>query len=339
MCPFAAEIEKLPIREAVYKYLFFMNYIRSSSPQTIRSYESDLRQAFSLGEQILPSHEQPSGHSTWLNGDSKPAPMDEKTLLDACRRAQNGWIKLAPASRNRKAACLKSFLNWLYEEKAIARNLSAQIHAPSAPQRLPHHISVDEVLALIQALKNSRDHASTELARDVAARNLTLVLLLYGAGLRVSEACLLTWAAVDFSGRLLRIMGKGGKERIVALPPMAAASLSEFKKLNVGESKFVFGDQGLPTRKAYEIVRASGAQAGLLKPLHPHALRHSFATHLLSSGANLRTLQELLGHSTLQATQRYTHLGMDQLANTLEKFHPTSHANFDNGIGSKKVKR
>ena len=338
MCPFAAEIEKLPIRESASKYLYFMYYVRSSSPETLRSYESDLRQAFNLGEKILPSLDDPDSDDTSLKRVSKPPKMNEKALLTACREAQTGWVKLAPASRNRKAACLKSFLNWLYDEGAITRDLSAQIHAPSAPQRLPHHLSVDEVLALIQCLRKARDTASTELARTIMSRNLTLILLLYGGGLRVSEACQLKWVSVDLHGRLLRIMGKGGHERIVALPPMTTQALSELKNAG-GESRYVFGDEGLPTRKAYEIVRASGVQAGLLKPLHPHALRHSFATHLLSSGANLRTLQELLGHRTLQATQRYTHLGIDQLANTLEKFHPTSHANLDNGVGGKKVKR
>ncbi|HWU44604.1 MAG TPA: tyrosine-type recombinase/integrase, partial [Bdellovibrio sp.] len=86
--------------------------------------------------------------------------------------------------------------------------------------------------------------------------------------------------------------------------------------------EFVFGEEALSQRRAYEMVRQSGVRAGLLKPLHPHALRHSFATHLLSSGANLRTLQELLGHESLQATEKYTHLGIDQLARTMEQLHP-----------------
>jgi integrase/recombinase XerC/integrase/recombinase XerD len=90
------------------------------------------------------------------------------------------------------------------------------------------------------------------------------------------------------------------------------------------QGDFVFGNSALSTRKGYEIVRRAGQSAGLLKPLHPHALRHSFATHLLESGANLRSLQELLGHRTLQATQRYTHVSLNQLARTLEERHPLS---------------
>ncbi|MNT36365.1 Tyrosine recombinase XerD [compost metagenome] len=98
--------------------------------------------------------------------------------------------------------------------------------------------------------------------------------------------------------------------------------LQIWKKQNDDDGAFVFGNEALNPRTAYEIIRQSGLRAGLLQPLHPHALRHSFATHLLSSGANLRTLQELLGHESLQATEKYTHLGIDQLARTMENIHP-----------------
>jgi integrase/recombinase XerC/integrase/recombinase XerD len=217
---------------------------------------------------------------------------------------------LSPAARNRKAACLKSFLNWLFEKRLITRDLALQIHMPKVPHRLPHHLSVDEVQALLKALAEGE---GLEARYDEA-----LILLLYGGGLRVSEACSLRWSAVDFSTRVLRVLGKGSKERLVALPDRVMACLRALPQ----DGDYVFGPEPLSTRRAYDRVRAAGARAALLQPLHPHALRHSFATHLLTSGANLRTLQELLGHSTLQATQRYTHIGIDQLANTLETFHP-----------------
>ncbi|HVK61296.1 MAG TPA: tyrosine-type recombinase/integrase [Bdellovibrionales bacterium] len=218
------------------------------------------------------------------------------------------WSNLAPASRNRKVATLKSFLGWLHQEGHIERDLSLQLHGPKVPKRLPHHLSVDEALALLKSVR----------AQKNAANDYALILLLYGGGLRVSEACALEWKQVDFDRRIIRVLGKGSKERIVAVAPQVLEALKALPR----EFRFVFGRQKLDPRKAYEIVRSQGAKAGLLKPLHPHALRHSFATHLLSSGANLRTLQELLGHANLQATQRYTHLSIDQLARTMEEFHP-----------------
>jgi integrase/recombinase XerC/integrase/recombinase XerD len=311
------------LAETASKFLFFMAFVRSASNDTIRSYRSDLRQAFGLKEEELPRVEeiQAGSEPNSRPGSSpsrKPQKLEEGSLMEACRAALHGWATLAPASRNRKAATLKSFLGWLYEEGAIDRDLALHIHSPKVPVRLPHHLSVDEAMALLKSLQSGVQGAGSSEEQSKAERDLALVLLLYGGGLRVSEACVLTWAQLEKSGRVARIKGKGSKERLVALPPLAASAVMKLPRTGA----FVFGETPLSTRVAYEIVRTRGAQAGLLQPLHPHALRHSFATHLLSSGANLRTLQELLGHQTLQATQRYTHLGIDQLARTLESFHP-----------------
>ncbi len=128
--------------------------------------------------------------------------------------------------------------------------------------------------------------------------------------------------AFNLRRKTLRVKGKGSKERVIALPSLSVDVLARWKKKKVLSMSLFFGEEPLNTRTAYDMVRKSGVRAGLLKPLHPHALRHSFATHLLSSGANLRTLQELLGHESLQATEKYTHLGIDHLARTMEKMHP-----------------
>ena len=241
----------------------------------------------------------------------------DDALLRVMREAQNSWSNLSLSSRNRKAACLKSFLNWLFQERHIERDLNFQIHAPKPPIRIPHFLSVDESIAVIKiadvAVKKSKEQF-----KDQALREKALLLLLYGGGLRVSEACNVKWQDLDANKRLVRIRGKGSKERIVALPPIVLKSISSLK----GKGKFIWGAEPLSTRVAFSIVRSLGARAGLVKPLNPHALRHSFATHMLSSGTNLRTLQELLGHASLTATQKYTHLGIDQLARTVEDHHP-----------------
>lgn len=316
MCPELSVEPNQEIHAATCKYLYFMQFVKSVSPDTIRAYQGDLAQAFHLEAEFFSAA---LAEGARLSG--KVNRQNDSSLLSICREALGRWTSLAPASRNRKTACLKSFLNWLHDEGAIERDLAVHLHAPRAPVRLPHHLSVDEALALLDSIRRDEEESLSEKGRNQCARDLALILLLYGGGLRVSEACNLRWSQVEDAGKILRILGKGSQERLIALPPLASSAVNRLKRfLNGGE--FVFGEKALSTRAAYEIVRSRGARCGLLKPLHPHALRHSYATHLLSSGANLRTLQELLGHRSLQATQRYTHLGLDQLASTLESFHP-----------------
>ncbi len=298
------------LRIFVIKYLDSIENVDSYSTHTLRSYRVDLGQAFAI--LTTPDPE--------ILRKKLPdrLPITDEELLAACRCAMTSWSTLAPASRNRKAATLKSFLNWLFERRIINRDLALHVHGPKVPHRLPHHLSVDEALALLSSVKAEIEAAPTEIGRERALVDHALILLLYGGGLRVSEACSLRWKQVDTAARVLRIKGKGGKERLVALPAKVFAALEKLPR----EGAYVFGSEPLSTRKAYDHVRSQGARAGLTQALHPHALRHSFATHLLTSGANLRTLQELLGHQSLQATQRYTHIGVDQLARTMEKFHP-----------------
>jgi site-specific recombinase XerD len=338
--------------DLVAKFLNYQNFIQSASPLTLRAYELDLFQAFglkNLGEMLPPGSDfggeevaeyrfrssiDGSGRrdsSPQLNPKNRAAPKrksssssettayltNEEALLTAIRIAQNGWSNLSLSSRNRKAACLKSFLNWLFQERYIDRELALQINAPKIPLRVPHFLSVDESIAVIKVAEAAVKKSKQE-TKEQALREKALLLLLYGGGLRISEACNVRWQDIDANRRLLRIKGKGSKERIVALPPIVLKSISSIK----GKGKFIWGVEPLSTRVAFSIIRSLGERAGLIKPLNPHALRHSFATHLLSSGTNLRTLQELLGHASLQATQKYTHLGIDQLARTVENHHP-----------------
>jgi site-specific recombinase XerD len=291
-------ISAIRLYESIDKYLKYMDFVKSSSSLTLKAYKKDLEQAYGFADP-----------------KTKPKPCSEAELLSLSREALNGWASLSLSSRNRKSATLKSFLGWAYQEQLTERDLSTQIICPKVPKKLPHFLSVDEALAVLASYDKKDD--SVQNLRDRA-----MFLVLYGAGLRVSEACNLKWSDVHFSTRSLRLTGKGGKERIVVLPDLGIETLKKLRKLS--DDDYVFGIEPLNPRVAYEWVRTRGAKAMLMKPLHPHALRHSFATHLLSSGANLRTLQELLGHESLQATEKYTHLGIDQLARTMEKHHPLS---------------
>lgn len=294
---------------AIDKYLKYLENIESASPHTLRAYQLDLDQVFA---NIL---------DTKLN----------KELLTQIRIAQSKWGKLSLATRNRKAACMKSFLGWLYREQMIDQDYSQSVICPAVPKKIPHFISVDEVLAVISLLKNetlnqapSPNLSSAENTQTEKINPLTKLLfyLLYGGALRVSEACRLQWEHIHSATRTIRLLGKGNKERIVVLPAIVIKLLQQTKTNFPQNNPYVFGEKPLNPRTAYEMIRQLGKKANLTKNLHPHALRHSYATHMLNNGTNLRIIQEVLGHESLQATEKYTHLGIDQLAQTMNAKHP-----------------
>jgi site-specific recombinase XerD len=293
------------------KYLKYLTHARTSSDHTSKSYANDLGQFLApLGvAKILLTRPTLGGsfHVAWKEKPETVVSADP-LLLHLIRTAQTEWGRLSPASRNRKAAAVRGFLKWLQSENHVAEDWSSRLASAKVPQKLPHFISVDEALGLLRALEPD----SIERA---------LVLLLYGGGLRVSEACGLRWKDLVRDSHSLRVHGKGGRTRLVALPDLAWRAI---EKLPDHGTYILSGEKAMSSRKAYEMVRQGGVRAGLLRPLHPHALRHSYATHLLTSGADLRVLQELLGHQSLAATQKYTHLSLDHLARAMEKHHPLS---------------
>jgi site-specific recombinase XerD len=298
------------LAELTAKYLNYQELARTASKLTSKSYANDLNQflhPLRLGPIIF---QDGKWRVSQPGGPLISSPLTSQLLKGLIRQAQNRWSSLSPASRNRKNACLKSFFKWLLQEGSIQEDLSSQVVCPRVPSKIPHFLSLDEALALVQNLKVSREPNRN--------RDLALTLLLYGAGLRVSEAANLKWSDVDLREKLIRVKGKGGKERVVGLVRLLVEALDNLDR----NGKFVFGEKALGTRAAYEIIRRSGIAAGLLTPLHPHSLRHSFATHMLSSGTDLRILQELLGHESLVATQKYLHLSIESLSRTMELNHP-----------------
>ena len=293
-------MNKISLPEDIIKYLKSMDNIKSCSRHTLRAYCNDLAQAFDLDRSEL-----------WGAFCEDVSNIKFKNLpFSAPDLAQ--WGRLSPASRNRKFATLKSFYGWAFENKLTSEDLSLNLTCPKVPRKIPHFISVDEVSAVLATFQGEQS--------PNAILQKALFLLLYGGGLRVSEACNAKWSDLIQEGRALRILGKGGKERIVILPQPVSSYLQQMKQNASGQ--YVLGDRPLNTRVAYQWIKDRGSRAGLLHNLHPHSLRHSFATHMLSSGASLRTLQELLGHESLRATEKYTHLSIDQLARTMDQTHP-----------------
>lgn len=293
--------------DLIYKYLKFQENVKSASAHTLRAYVKDLDQAFSTCKSFK-----------LMPGDTDA----EAKLLHFCWQAQSNWAPLELSSRNRKAATLKSFLKYLFSESITEKDLSLRIQCPKVPKKVPRFLSVDEVISCLRSFDQDL-HESTQEFHHTLNQQKLLFLLLYGGGLRVSEACNIKCADFSKNGRQLKVRGKGNKERLVILPEMVAEYVNSF----INNFQFIWGNDPLSSRKAFEWIRRRGVQAQLHAPLSPHALRHSYATHLLSSGANLRTLQELLGHSSLQATEKYTHLTTDQLARTLELRHPLGKKN------------
>lgn len=281
------------------KYLKYMDIINSSSPHTLRNYTIDLSQAFKLLSFKYPCKNDKTLEKAKLWSEHEYFVQAQKALLS--------WGQLNLSSRNRKAACLKSFFHWAYEERIFKTDYSHRITCPHIPEKIPHFLSVDEAISVLKSFSKEDD-----------PYHKVLFLLLYGGGLRVSEACALKWKQVSLEKNMIRVLGKGEKERLVYLPHLV---IEELKKLPQNHSS-IWGEIVLSTRKAYDWIRTRGSKAQLTQKLNPHALRHSYATHLLSSGTNLRVLQTLLGHASLTTTQMYTHLSIDELARTMDKHHP-----------------
>jgi site-specific recombinase XerD len=287
------------ISERIHNYLKYQENFKTFSPHSLKAYKTDLEQAFENKLDLVCSAEDLWGHS---------------------RGAIQIWAGLSLSSRNRKIATLKSFFNWLFEEKQIQTNYSNQLICPKVPKKIPHFISVDEVIAILKYLAGPFHNDESQ---KKAYLQKTLFLILYGSGLRISEACNLKWKQINLAEQKILVHGKGNKERYSVIPNFCVEHLKYFqKKFKTSESLFVFGETAMNPRTGFELIRTLGAAAGLTNNLHPHALRHSYATHLLASGTNLRTLQMLLGHDSLQATEKYTHLSVDHLARLVEKTHP-----------------
>ncbi|MCB0413583.1 MAG: tyrosine-type recombinase/integrase [Bdellovibrionales bacterium] len=304
------------------KYLESLINIENISPHTLRAYIIDLNQLFEAiyGENFVRISliDQDIFSTPTLNKQNSfdfPQDISEESLLEAIKKKQSQWSSLSLASRNRKASSIKSFLSWAFKNQWTKKNLATQIYAPKVPKKVPRFLSIDEILSILSSFKEDLSRGKEHYHRDYA-----LFCLLYGGGLRISEACHLKRENIK-SNRSLIILGKGNKERLIVLPRLCFQALLDLEE-NTEKSVYLFGHQPLSQSVGYQIIRSRGAQAGLLKPLSPHALRHSYATHLLSDGTDLRTLQELLGHSSLAATEKYTHLNLRQLSQIINRSHP-----------------
>lgn len=232
-------------------------------------------------------------------------------------------VHLAPASVSRVFSAIRSYHNFLTSEKLVLDNPAQLLEAPRLPHKLPEVLTVEEVDAIIAAI--DRDH-------PMSLRDLAIIECLYSAGLRVTELCDLKLTGLLFETEMVRIIGKGSKERFVPLGAPALKMLDEYLKyLRPGLSRkgkntgylFLSRNGRQLTRMAvWNILKRWSGAAGITKQISPHTLRHSFATHLLEGGADLRAVQEMLGHADISTTQIYTHLDKAYLKEVHRTFHP-----------------
>jgi integrase/recombinase XerC len=298
-------------------FLEHLRYNRNVSPHTIRAYESDIGQ-----------------YLAWTAAERQTqvrqlSPSDLDPVSVRTHLAELGRRGDARSSMARKLSALRTFLRYLRREGHVDEDPAALATAPRREQTLPVHLSEQEMLRLLDT-----PDAEDPLGR----RDRAILELFYASGLRLSELVGLDMEDVDLGGRMVRVMGKGGKERMVPFNAPAAQAIRAWLKDRAAlrNTKSTKGAKGDPVFVNYRGTRLTGrsvhrlvlryvAQCSTQMGISPHALRHSFATHLLQRGADLRTIQELLGHARLSTTQRYTHVNAAQLIEVYRKSHPRAH--------------
>ena len=231
-------------------------------------------------------------------------------------------IGLSPATIRREVSAIRTYFGFLVGEGTVADDPSDRLESPQRGRRLPDVLSVAEIEALL---------AAPQVDERLAWRDRAFLELAYGAGLRVSELCNLTLTDLLMSEGLVRVFGKGGKERVVPIGRGVIGAVSTYlhtlrASLDRGKSarRVLLNARGQPLSRvgAWGIVNRSARRAGIPKRVTPHTLRHSFATHLLEGGADLRAVQEMLGHADLSTTQIYTHVDREYLRSVHKQFHP-----------------
>lgn len=300
------------MQELVEQYLRELE-TEGSSPHTVRSYRMDLTQFLAFLRQIHAG----VAEATLL---ARVDPLTVRTFMASLRNRG-----LSPRTLARKVAAMRSFFQFCCRRGHLGWNPAALVTIPKLPKLLPAHLTVDQAFQLL---------ATPQGETPLSVRDRAILELFYASGIRVGELTGLTVEDVDLSQRLVKVRGKGDKERIVPIGRPAAGALAAYLKVRKPPSS----SSGVALRRAPLFLNHRGGRltprsverllekylrkSGLGKAITPHGLRHSFATHLLQAGADLRVIQELLGHARLSTTQRYTHVNLDHLMAVYDKAHP-----------------
>ena len=283
----------------------FLALEKGASLQTSKAYKLDINRFVTYAR---------------VKGAASPTEVSARTLRDYIYHLKD--LGLAPASIRRNVSAVRTYFKFLIGEGFVVRDPSERLETPKKWRTLPEVLGVDEIEKLL---------AAPSLDEPLAFRDRAMLELAYGAGLRVSEWISLGTRDVMLHDHLVRVFGKGAKERLVPIGRRAIGAIAIYlrelrPKLEKGEGKGILflNSRGQPMSRmgAWKILRKYVDQAKITKPVSPHTLRHSFATHLLEGGADLRAVQEMLGHVDISTTQIYTHIDREYLRSVHRQFHP-----------------
>jgi integrase/recombinase XerD len=309
--------------EAVDAFLSYLRVERGLADATLSAYRADLADfAMSRG-----------AAADWAAGPQ----VAQRYLAARARRGRTGDPGLAPTSLRRRAAAIRGFYRFAYGDGLIGVDVAAHLELPRQPRLLPETLTVAEVERLLEAAGGEPPPGGEPTEADgLGLRNRTLAEVLYAAGLRVSEALGLDRGSLSLDGGFVRVIGKGDRERLVPVGDVALEWLGRYLAwpwpdwLANGahgpgsEAPLFVTPRGtrLGRQQAWHVIRRSAEAAGLGSRVSPHTLRHSFATHLLEGGADLRVVQELLGHASISTTQLYTHVTGERIREVYARAHP-----------------
>jgi len=288
-------VDKKTTLKLLRDFIHYIEYQRNYSPHTIYAYKADLKQFLSFVD---------------YHFESVDREIIRKYLFYLKDKNYN------PKSISRKVACLKSFFGFLVRRGHIKTNPTILILSPKIPERLPSFLTIQEIEKILESANDNS---------EMGLRDRAMMELLYSSGIRVGELVSLKMEDINITDETIKVKGKGGKQRIVPIGSYALNYLFEYFKKRGLRPGFVFLNKkhhGLTTRSVERIVKKYAKIAGINKKITPHVFRHSFATHMLDRGADLRTVQEMLGHSDIATTQIYTHITVQRLKEFYEKHHP-----------------
>jgi len=306
-------LEKAAVKKALEDFLRYLRVEKNYSAHTLRNYESDLCQFIGF----LGKRSEDKG-SSGLVVPQQVGHLDIRAYLASLYRRN------AKSSVARKLSALRSFFAYLVRQGEIKHNPADMVSAPKMGKAIPDFLPVDETFQLMHG---------PDTDNVLGSRDRAILEVLYSCGLRVSELTALNLDSVDLELGIIRVLGKGDRERVVPVGSKAREALSGYIKrrgelLDVRaekEARFLNNRGGrLSSRSISRLLKKHMLRCNIGRPLSPHGLRHSFATHLLDAGADLRAVQEMLGHVSLSTTQRYTHLSVDKLMAEYDKAHPRS---------------
>lgn len=309
--------------DSIEMFLAHLELEKGFSKATVEAYANDLAQF----ENLMQSKGLTLG---------KPSEITKKHVQ--AFMAEQHRLRMGKSSVARRLSALRSFFRFCARMRMVNTLPTEGVKNPKQEKRHPSVLNVDQTFALLAEggkIKAAEPKSSPDdlgKAEAVAARDLALAELLYGSGLRISEALGLNVHQISLENAVARVLGKGGKQRLAPLSDSSVESLKRWLTLRRNlllsdlndDGALFLGSRGgrLARRQAQRIIEDLCKRAGLPQAVSPHALRHSFATHLLEAGADLRSVQELLGHSRLSTTQRYTHLNLTKLVEVYDKAHP-----------------